>query len=305
MAKYKITKEEGKGKEKKIEPRDATQEDVSRIEKARQAAAEVRKKRAQELTRMSQAYVSVDPLSPTTEQVEEAQQSGQFKTPAKPDEQKRLEELWAANRMNKAKKRKAQDDDEDEVDAEDYEEDVDDSDGDPDFAPPGENLRGVSEDEDEFDSGEEGDTRRFRRFVPLKLDPSRADGNAKTAQLRQRRRLVRAERKKKEASRVKKTFKERREGAVDELKKLKDKKILKKRRRKRPERFYTHETLDKAVSEYKEQVSIRGLGLNIPKGTGCRAIAKKWDVSKSTIFDKWKFPNRRPFAGKSNQFSFQ
>lgn len=309
MAKFKVSEKDGKNIKSRVLTEEERAKERAMTEGDRLATEALRKmraKKAEELARMSNARVSLAQLQQNSEQREEAQPSSDSETPANSDEQKRLEELWAANRTKKATKRKAQDDEEDEedgVDIDDYEEDVDDSDVDPDFAPPGDNVRGSSDEEDEFDEEQEGDTRRFRRFVPLQLDPSLADGNDKTARLRHRRRLVRAERKKKEASRVRKTFKERRENAVAELKKLKDKQILKKRQRKRPERFYTHETMDKAVNDYKEQVDTRRLGLNIPKGTGCRAIAKKYNLSKSTVFDKIKHPNRRPFAGESNQFS--
>lgn len=260
--------------------RNASKEQSAMIQKH---MAENKKKKEETRRALNDARVPVERLSPLAlTEAQRKQLEAMQKTPAKEDETQRLETLWRGGGDGENS---------------DSGDDHYDSDGDPEFIPPEE--RGESGEEDDGD--ESGGQRR--RFIPLTFDASKADGNAETAARRLHRRGVRHSRnaKLREAAGV--TFKERRERAEDNLRKLRDAKKMKTKERKRPLRLYRSDVLDKAVEEYQEEREKRvvGPGGQAPKGTGVRAIAKRVNIPKSTLHDHSK-KKRRKILGKFQNF---
>lgn len=246
--------------------REASEEQAAKIRKhiAENKEKEKEQKKEETLRALKDATVPVERLSPLTLTEAQRKQLEAMKTPAKEEENQRLETLWRGG-----------DDDSEDSDIDDHH----DSDADPEFIPREE--RGESGDEDD-DSGEPR-----RRFIPLTYDASKADGNAETAARRQQRRGVRQSQKAKAREAAGVTFQQRRERAEGNLRKLRDTKKMKAKERKRPLRLYSCDVLDKAVALYEEgrEKRVLGPGGQAPKGTGVRAIAKKFNLPKSTVQD--------------------
>lgn len=273
------------------------EEEEKRKEETRRAlndAAEIRRQeeKKKEATRraLNDVRVPVERLSPLALTEEQKKQLlNAQKTPSKEEQEERMRALWTGGNVG-------EDDDDDQDSGDDHE----DSDFDPEYIPAGERGESGLEEDDEEDSGP--------RFIPLKFDASKADGNAQTAARREARRGVRQAKKIKLREAAGVTFKQRRERAVENLRKLQNEKKLKAKERKRPVRKYTLEVLDKAVELYGEERNkgLRGPGGQPVKGSGVRAIAKRLGLPKSTVHDHYdpKKKKRRKIMGEFENFIF-